>query len=101
MRFLVRHLRHHGRAVVWRDVINRPPLVGDLRIEECMDEELRRHVLAAKLIDPGDMRGAARHPELLDVRLVAMSPQAFTLTGFERIDGATYGQSWLVTKVEP
>jgi hypothetical protein len=32
-------------------------------------------------------------PELLDVRLVAMSPKASALTGFERIDGAAYAQS--------
>jgi len=25
-----------------------------------------------------------------------MSPQAFTLSGFERVDGADYAQSWLV-----
>jgi hypothetical protein len=30
-----------------------------------------------------------------------MSPQAFTLTGFERIDGADFAQSWLVTRVRP
>jgi len=28
--------------------------------------------------------------------LVAMSPQAFTLMGFERIEGVDYAQSWLV-----
>jgi len=27
-----------------------------------------------------------------------MSPQAFTLTGFERIEGTDYAQSWLVTQ---
>jgi len=28
---------------------------------------------------------------------MAMSPQAFTLAGFERIAGVEYAQSWLVT----
>jgi hypothetical protein len=28
--------------------------------------------------------------------IVGMSPQAFSLTGFERVDGAEYAQSWLV-----
>jgi hypothetical protein len=28
---------------------------------------------------------------------MAMSPQAFTLAGFERVDGADFAQSWLVT----
>ena len=36
-------------------------------------------------------------PALYDPILIAMSPQAFTLAGFERIDGADYAQSWLVT----
>ena len=36
-------------------------------------------------------------PELLDARLMAMSPQAFTLKGFERVDGVEYVQSWLVS----
>jgi hypothetical protein len=35
-------------------------------------------------------------PELLDVRLMAMSPQAFTLAGFERIAAMEYTQSWLL-----
>ena len=35
-------------------------------------------------------------PELLDVKVIAMSPQAFTLMGFERIEGVDYAQSWLV-----
>lgn len=34
---------------------------------------------------------------ILDVHIVAMSPQAFTLAGIERFDGAQYAQSWLVT----
>jgi hypothetical protein len=36
-------------------------------------------------------------PELLEVRLMAMSPEAFTLAGFERVAGVEHAQSWLVT----
>jgi len=35
--------------------------------------------------------------ELLDVRITAMSLQAFTLAEFERVDWVDYAQSWLVT----
>lgn len=42
------------------------------------------------------VRYSAQYPELLDVRIIGMSPQAFTLAGFERIEGAEYAQSWLV-----
>ena len=97
MHFAVRLLRHQGRVIPWRTIANQPPKVGDLRIEECRDEELRRYVRTAKLL-PSDSGGieAPLLPELLDVRIVSMSPLAFTLTGFERIDGVEYAQSWLV-----
>ena len=44
---------------------------------------------------------AADFPTLYDPVLIAMSPQAFTLTGFERVEGVDYAQSWLVTTMEP
>ena len=97
MRFAVRFLRHRGRIIPWRLVANHPAKVGDLRIEECSDEELHRYVRAAKLFSDETSRYSAALPELLDVRLISMSPQAFTLTGFERIEGAEYAQSWLVS----
>ena len=76
--------------------MNRPALTGYLRVEQCYDEDLRRHVRMARLLDPGAPGHLGYAATLLDMRLVAMSPQAFTLTGFERIDGADYAQSWLV-----
>jgi hypothetical protein len=45
------------------------------------------------------LHGGDRLPLLYDVTLPAMSPQAFTLIGFERIEGADYAQSWLITQV--
>jgi hypothetical protein len=50
MRFAVRFLRHNGRIIPWRMVANLPAKIGDLRIEECRDEELRRYVRTAKLL---------------------------------------------------
>jgi hypothetical protein len=93
----VQFLRRRGRVLPWREVANVPPRQGDLRVEECFDEGLRRHVRMARLLDPGAPVRTADVPTLLDVRLIAMSPLAFSLTGFERIDGAEYAQSWLVT----
>jgi hypothetical protein len=49
MRFAVRLLRFHGRALPWREVVNRPALVGDLRIEELRNDELRRYGRTATL----------------------------------------------------
>lgn len=34
-------------------------------------------------------------PTLYDLHIDAMSPQAFTLAGFERVEEAEYAQSWL------
>jgi len=97
MRYAVRLLRFKGRILPAREVVNRPAVFGDLRVEECRDEELRRYVRTATLHDPRQIIGGDGLPRLYDVRLLAMSQKAFTLTGFERIDGADYAQSWLVT----
>jgi hypothetical protein len=97
MRFLVLCLRHRGRPLPKRDWSNRTPVAGDLRVEQLYDGELLRHVRIARLVnlsrtvDPDDV------PSLYDPTLIAMSPQAFTLAGFERIEGTDYAQSWLVT----
>ena len=96
MRFLVLRLRHRGRPLPKREWCNRTPVAGDLRVEQLYDDELLRHVRIARLVsyartvDPDDL------PTLYDPALIAMSPQAFTLAGYERIEGADYAQSWLV-----
>lgn len=97
IRFAVHPLRVRGRVTPWREVVNQPACVGELRIEEALDEEYRRYIRAATLT-PTNSVGVARPilPALLDVRIVAMSPIAFTLAGFERIEGVEYAQSWLV-----
>jgi hypothetical protein len=96
MRFAVRFLRHQGRSIPWRMIANQSAKIGDLRIQECRDEVLHRYVRAAKLFS-NDASRYSTMPELLDVQIVSMSPQAFTLAGFERTDGAKYAQSRLVT----
>jgi hypothetical protein len=96
MRFAVRFLRNRGRILPWREVVNQEPRIGDLRIEECLDAELHRYVRTARLFNSDSAIYSEKLPELLDVRLMAMSPQAFTLAGFERAAGVEYAQSWLV-----
>jgi hypothetical protein len=90
-------LRYRGRILPWREVINQSPKYGDLRIEETLDQELHRYVRMASLFDTTNVLPSTKLPQLLDARLMAMSPQAFTLTGFERIEGVEYAQSWLVS----
>ncbi len=71
--------------------------MGDLRVEQLYDEALR-HVRIARLLNPLRPKGSDELPTLYDPILLAMSPQAFSLTGFERIEGVDYAQSWLVTR---
>ncbi len=96
MRFSVQRLRYHGRPLPRREWQGRPPLVGDLRVEQLYDDDLLRHLRVARLVHPTRAAGPDALPALYDPMLIAMSPQAFTLTGFERIEGADYAQSWLV-----
>jgi len=97
MRFAIRFLRARGRILPWREVMNQDLLVGDLRVEECLDEILHRYVRSAKLLDPDMVVYREKPPELLDVRLVSMSPLVFTLTGIERVGSVEYAQSWIVS----
>jgi hypothetical protein len=76
-------------------VINRTPMVGDLRIEECMDQDLKRNVRTARLHDQLVVIAGAP-PTLLDVHIIAMSPQELTLAGVERLEGESMrSRGWL------
>lgn len=97
MRFQVVRLRHRGRPLPKREWGNRPPAAGDLRVEQLYDEELLRHVRIARLVSLARVVGPVDFPTLYEPVLIAMSPQAFTLAGFERVEGVDYAQSWLVT----
>jgi len=48
MRFSVRFLRHRGRILPYREVVNRPALAGELRVEQCHDNALHRFVHIAR-----------------------------------------------------
>lgn len=48
------------------------PGVGDLRIEESLDRELRRYVRTARLFDAESAIYSNKLPKLLDVRITAM-----------------------------
>ena len=50
----------------------------------------------ARVVDVRRPRDPDLIVPLLDPALVAMSPLAFTLSGFERVGERDYAQSWLV-----
>jgi hypothetical protein len=97
MRFAVRRLRYKGRPLPKHEWLNRPPAIGDLRVEQMFDEELRRYLRMARVVSVGRVKDPDELPPLYEPLLVAMSPAAFSLAGFERIDGADFAQSWLVS----
>jgi hypothetical protein len=99
VQFFVLRMRFKGRPLERRELVNREPATGDLRVEDCFDESLNRHVRTARLWT--GRRVPDELPALCDVTLLAMSPQAFTLTGFERLDGIDFAQSWLVMQRDP
>lgn len=99
MRFAVHRLRYRGRPLPKREWQQRTAVVGDLRVEQLYDEDLLRHLKLARLVNLDRSAGPDALPALYDPVLIAMSPQAFTLAGFERIEGADYAQSWLVAPV--
>jgi hypothetical protein len=100
MRFQVLRLRYRGRPLPKREVCNRLPAIGDLRVEQLYDDELLRHVRIARLVSLVRNVGPEDVPTLFDPVLIAMSPRAFTLAGFERVDGVAYAQSWWVTGID-
>jgi hypothetical protein len=98
MHFSVMRMRERGRPLPRRELVNREQTSGDLRIEQLFDQHLRRYVRVARLLDPLRPVEPDRLPPLYDPALLAMSPLAFTLAGFERIGTADYAQSWLITR---
>ena len=99
MRFAVVPMRSRGRPLPRAELANATPWIGDVRIEEIRDEQLMRYVRTARVLLLDRPRAANVLGELLEPQIVAMSPQAFTLSGFERVGEQCYAQSWLVRPV--
>jgi len=76
--------------------VHRGPYL-DLRVEQVFDQELRRYLRMARVVNVGRVTDPDELPPLYGPLSVAMSPAAFSLAGFERVDGADVAQSWLVS----
>ncbi len=99
MRFGVVPIRFRGRPLPRAELANRSPWIGDLRIEEIRDEQLMRYVRTARVLVMDRPRAADVLGELFEPQIIAMSPQAFTLSGYERVGDQCYAQSWLVREI--
>ena len=90
MRFSVRFLRLRGRILPPREVANQHPVVGDMLIDECFDERTHRYLRTARLFNTNAGVPVELKPKLFEARLIGMSTERLSLTGFERIDGVEY-----------
>lgn len=99
MHFAVVPMRSRGRPRGRAELANLPPWIGDLRIEEIRDEQLMRYVRTARVLRLDRPRHADVLGELFEPQIIAMSPQAFTLSGYERVGDQCYAQSWLIRPV--
>jgi hypothetical protein len=99
MRFAVVPMRFHGRALPHAELANRPPWIGELRIEEIRDEQLMRYIRTARVLVLDRPRATEVLGELFEPQIIAMSLQAFTMSGWERVGDQCYTQSWLVRDI--
>lgn len=99
MRVRVHTLRRHGRQLKREDFDAVPPFVGVLKVTEARDHELSRPVIRAKLVDITTGTETDVLPELSDARLLWLEKEKMRLTGFERIGGIDYAQTWSVERL--
>lgn len=99
MQFAVVPKRFQGRPLSRAELANRPRWIGDLRIEEMRDEQVMRYVRMARVLVLDRPRRTEVLGELFEPQIIAMSPQAFTLSGYERLGDQLYAQSWLVREI--
>jgi hypothetical protein len=86
MRFKVYLLRHRGRRLAWREVLNGPHCIGDLVTHHITIGRERFTVLTLQSDDPPI---PSPIPSLYEAVLLGFSPLALRIRGFERIERGT------------
>jgi hypothetical protein len=86
VRFKVFKLRHKGRRLPWREVINGPSYVGNLQSHFIEHRGQRYSVITLMSIE-APVAGCVI-ADLYEPVLLGFAPLAFRLRGFERWDGA-------------
>lgn len=97
MRVHVRRMRNQGRNLPIKEAQAQPPIVGLLSVDEQRDVELGRSTVRARVMD--DTSGHDVLPELGEAQLLWASKNRMRLTGIERIDKASYAQTWSIEVV--
>ena len=100
MRLKVVPMRLRGVPIAKAKLLYERGVKGDLRVEEMHDPLLKRTVRVARLVEPDAVLKPDLLPPLLDVQLLWMSSEGFTVAGFERValggSATDYAQSWWV-----
>ena len=95
MRFKVYPLRVRGRRLPWREVINGPSFIGDLRTYQIQVSGEWNMVATLASSDPV---ARSQLPDLFEPVQTGFATLAFRLRGFERVDapGGAYSvvQEW-------
>lgn len=99
MRVKVTQLRAMGKNLNRSAQVHVPRYTGDLWVDRHQDPELSRPLLQARLTDVTTGVETDVLPVLDDAQLIWAGKGAMRLTGFERVDGADYAQTWSVELV--
>src|SRR5258707_430294 len=95
MHFKVYLLRHRGRRLPWRDVVNGKTYTGTLTT--CVVQHGPESYASLEL-RPADPMSTDHPPPLYEPVLLGFAPLAFRLRGFERVEGPDGGcgvvQEW-------
>jgi hypothetical protein len=96
VRFKVYLMRKNGRRLLWREIVNGPSYIGDLRTYHTNFAGAHYHVATLARTD-SPVAGSAIS-DLYEPVLLGFSPLAFRLRGFERVesgdDHAAVVQEW-------
>jgi len=92
VRFRVYLLRHHGRRLPWREVLNGRSVVGELITSVRIVGQAR--FLVASLMPLQEAIGGPLVPDLYEPVLTAVAPLAMRLRGIEQWEGCGVVQEW-------
>jgi hypothetical protein len=73
-----------------------PSVTGRLSFDEKRDPELCRTVMRAQLRSLLQEQGAELLPDLTDARVLWIDGSRMRLSGLERLENASYAQTWPV-----
>lgn len=92
MQFILRRMRHRGRAMDGRRDLSVDLLQGDIRIGLARTTPMGRPAVTASFKCGGNF--VPEIPPLYDVQVHSLLGEILVITGTEIVDGIAYAQSW-------